>query len=66
MRSFELYFSGSIVPDPKLPFAPTPEEMYNDFMEVMKTSGYTVRTSKITRNTRSPSLCVIEVSGIKI
>lgn len=64
MQTYEMYFSGSSEPDPKLPFAPTPEEMYNDFIDVMKSSGYTIRTAQITRNTHSKHW-VIEVSGMK-
>jgi hypothetical protein len=64
MKTFEMYFSGPSKPDPRIPFAPTPEEMYNDFKDVMEGSGYTTTTSRIKQFQRN-SMTYIEVCGTK-
>ena len=64
MRTYELYFSGPRDRDPKFPFAPTVQEMYEDFQQVLKDSGYTLGRCMISTNTMNDD-AVIEVNGYK-
>lgn len=64
MRTYEFYFSGPKGRDPKFPSAPTASEMYEDFQQVLRSSGYTLGKCMISTNTKSENV-VVEVNGYK-
>jgi len=66
MRTYEFYYSGPAEPDPKFPHAPTYHQMYNDFMEILESSGYTKRKNYInTTVTPTGKHVTMEINGYK-
>lgn len=64
MRTFELYFNGPATHNTKLQYEPTPLHMYDDFIDCMKSSGYTVKKASM-KYSKNKTNVTIEVIGEK-